>query len=105
MGQVAMATDHGGWRTARTRHAGCPIGRRPSGPLEEGTRRARVGCSLLWTAQEVGDASGSSSKGARIPRLTIAQGTILQYCKLQVCAANEPGSFADSSLGKGTVVT
>ena len=63
MGQVAMATGHDGWQTARTGGAGSPMGGRPSGPQAEDGRRVRKGNSVPREEKRVSDASGSASKG------------------------------------------
>ena len=44
MGQVEMATDHGGERTSWPGGVGSPIGRLSLGQPEEDARRARAGC-------------------------------------------------------------
>ena len=64
VGQVAMATDHGGPRPDRTGGAGTPVDGRPSGlPMDDGRTEGK-GRSGPGVEQLGGDASGSASKGA-----------------------------------------
>ena len=106
VGQVAMATAHGGRRTAWAGGVGFLIGGRPSGSLEEDAMGARVGCPLPRTPREVGEGKEKGSKGARMPCLTTAQSTVFKYCEQQHCATKgEPGIFAGPSLLEGVNTT
>ena len=76
VGQVAMATDHGGRRTAWTGGAGCLIGERPSGPLGEAAKGARTGCPLPRTPRVVGEAKEGGVNGC---------GIVLSDCSSKYC--------------------
>ena len=59
VGQVAMATDHGGWQTMRTGDAWSPIGGQPLGlPTEDGKKAC--GGNSVPKKQLGGGASGSA---------------------------------------------
>ena len=75
MGQVAMATHHGGRRTTRTGGAGYPIGERPSPPLGEDAKGAPAGCLLHRAPQVVGEVKEGGANGAELHCQTAAQST------------------------------
>ena len=75
VGQVAMATDHGGQRTKPTGDAGCPI----RGRLLEAREEAPTGA---WTVRPlhgappgVGKASEGRTDGEQMSNLTAVQST------------------------------
>ena len=73
MGQVAMGTDHGGWRTMPTGDAGSPIDGRSSEMREEAVTGAWTVRLLHRALQEVGGADEEREWGARFCSQTVAQ--------------------------------
>ena len=75
VGQVAMATDHGGRRTMPTGNAGSPIGGWPSGTREEVATGAWAVRPLHRAPPGVGEASKGRANGAQMSSLTTVQST------------------------------
>ena len=75
MGQVAMATDHGGRRTMPTGDAGYPIGGRALETLEEPVTGAWAVRPLHRAPRDVGGADKERERGARFYSQTAAQST------------------------------
>ena len=61
VGQVAMATDHGGRRTARTGGVGCSIGEPPSGLREDTKGHGQAACCprRRWRSAKEREANGA----------------------------------------------
>ena len=75
VGQVAMATDHGGRRTMPTGNAGSPIGGWPSGTREEVATGAWTVRPLYRAPPGVCGASEAEKDGAPFSCQTAAQST------------------------------
>ena len=75
MGQVAMATHHGGRPTMPTGDIGSPIGRRSSETREEAMTGAWTVRPLHRAPRDVGGADKEREWGARFYRQTAAQST------------------------------
>ena len=75
MGQVAMATDHGGWPTMPTGDTGSPIGGRSSETREEAVMGAWTIRPLHRAPRDVGRADKERELGARFYSQTAAQST------------------------------
>ena len=75
MGQVAMATDHGGRPTTPTGDAGSPTGGRLSEMREEAVTGAWTVRPLHKALRDVGGADKERERGARFYSQTTAQST------------------------------
>ena len=75
MGQVAMATDHGGRRTMPTGDAGSPIGGQSSETREEAVTGAWTVRPLHRAPGDFGGADKERERGARFYSQTVAQST------------------------------
>lgn len=75
VGQMAMATEHGGQQTMPTGGMGTLNGRRPLGSQEEVAMGAWTVCSLQGLRQRVSKADVGKEKGARLFCQTAAQNT------------------------------
>ena len=70
MGQVMMATDHGGQRVEWTTDTGSPIGKQLLELPMEDRRRVRDGNLVSGAEQVIGNTSGSASMVQTMPCLS-----------------------------------
>ena len=75
VGQVPMATDHGGRRSMPTSDAGSPIDRQSLETWEEAVTGAWTACPLHGVQQEVSRVNKEREQGARLCNHTVAQST------------------------------
>ena len=73
VGQVAMATNHGGQQTMLTGDAGSLIGGRPSGAQEEAVTGTWTACLLHGAPLGVGKANEGRTNGVQMSNLTAVQ--------------------------------